>query len=186
MRKNRKARLEKQRAEDFIENAYTECLESQPVLKLDTATPTDLIEPFTIGFTGTRHGMTADQEFVITELVLEDGALPGTPSIARHGDCVGADVQFHRICRDAGSIWIVGHPPDNDSQRAFCEFDEIMPPKPYIARNHTIVDNCDVLIAAPHQRKEIRRSGTWATIRYARKQDRQLYIVLPQGKVIQE
>jgi predicted Rossmann fold nucleotide-binding protein DprA/Smf involved in DNA uptake len=38
-----------------------------------------------------------------------------------------------------------------------------------LERNHLIVAACDVLNAAPLQDEEILRSGTWATIRYARK-----------------
>jgi len=37
-----------------------------------------------------------------------------------------------------------------------------------LARNRVIVSRVDVLIAAPLQDEEITRSGTWATIRYAR------------------
>ena len=43
-----------------------------------------------LGFTGTRRGMTSDQQIRVTLLVAELG-----PKEAHHGDCVGADAEFH-------------------------------------------------------------------------------------------
>ena len=56
-------------------------------------------------------------------------------------------------------------------------------PKGYLDRNHDIVDAADVLIAAPSGTTEKRRSGTWATVRYARKLGRTICVVLPDGVV---
>ncbi len=36
-------------------------------------------------------------------------------------------------------------------------------------RNLRLVAECDVLVAAPLTDAEVRRSGTWATVRYARR-----------------
>ena len=36
-------------------------------------------------------------------------------------------------------------------------------------RNKDIVNSCDILIACPENDKEVIRSGTWSTIRYAKK-----------------
>ena len=55
------------------------------------------------------------------------------------------------------------------------------PAKDYLVRNHDIVDVCDVLVATPGQKEEQIRSGTWATIRYARKIRKQIIIVYPDG-----
>ena len=53
-----------------------------------------------------------------------------------------------------------------------------MPPKPYLKRNEDIVNKCDVLIACPiDKNKEILRSGTWATIRKARKLNKTIYLL---------
>jgi hypothetical protein len=58
-----------------------------------------------------------------------------------------------------------------------------MPAKPYLVRNHEIVDDSQVLIAAPKEFTEQLRSGTWATIRYARKIGRTVRIVFPDGSI---
>jgi hypothetical protein len=61
--------------------------------------------------------------------------------------------------------------------------DILYPTRPYLARNKDIVDACTILIATPAQNSEIQRSGTWATVRYAKsKYDRsRIVIVRPDG-----
>jgi hypothetical protein len=44
----------------------------------------------------------------------------------------------------------------------------MFPEKSYLDRNHDIVDSCSILLALPTG-QEILPSGTWATIRYARR-----------------
>jgi len=58
--------------------------------------------------------------------------------------------------------------------------------KPYLDRNQDIVDGADILIAAPNEDKEIVRSGTWSTVRYARKSKKKIILVLRSGEVIEE
>lgn len=126
------------------------------------------------GFTGTDRGMTSHQLSAVGVHLQVSGEL-------HHGDCVGADAQTHAIARRLGGLWIVGHPPDVDVKRAFCDFDVALPPRPYIDRNHDIVDACDFLLATPRGYVEELRSGTWATIRYARKIGTALRIIYPNG-----
>jgi hypothetical protein len=59
----------------------------------------------------------------------------------------------------------------------------VFPPRPYIARNHDIVNHTNYLIACPDTMKEVQRSGTWATVRYAGKHDRVVYLVYPDGRL---
>jgi hypothetical protein len=67
----------------------------------------------------------------------------------------------------------------NKTLRAFCKGDTVYPEKEYIERNHNIVDNTDMLIAFPSTKTEILKSGTWATIRYARKKGKKIIIIDP-------
>ena len=86
-----------------------------------------------------------------------------------HGDCIGADdvaaTQAYRL-----HFKIIVHPPINDAKRCFHgNYMEKKEPKEYIERNHDIVDESAGLIALPKNPKvEELRSGTWATIRYAK------------------
>ena len=91
-----------------------------------------------------------------------------------HGDCIGADTDAHNLVVDyfkenlysfVGRIII--HPPIIEYKRSFCKAKTVLPPKPYLERNHDIVDSSDVLIATPKEMEQQLRSGTWATIRYA-------------------
>jgi hypothetical protein len=102
--------------------------------------------------------------------------------IVHHGDCIGADADFHTIALSRG-LSIVIHPPENPVKRAYCSPGQVMRPKPYLDRNHDIVDSCTLLIACPSTDEEEVRSGTWATIRYARKVSRTRIIVYPSGRV---
>jgi hypothetical protein len=75
------------------------------------------------------------------------------------------------------SIIIHIYPPDNPTSRLFNQGDLIMEEKPYLKRNLDIIKNSTILIACPYDKnKEILRSGTWSTIRQARKQNLQIYI----------
>ena len=127
-----------------------------------------------IGFTGTSRGMSGFQK---TRLAQELSAVPtGTRPEFHHGDCVGSDAEAAAIARDLG-YRIVGHPPVNALARAFFPSDEEWEPQPYLVRDHDIVDVTDRLIAAPRRDLEVLRSGTWATIRYARKINRPLTLL---------
>lgn len=135
-----------------------------------------------VGFTGTRQGMTGLQRLAVKRLLAEL-----CPSEAHHGDCLGADAEFHLLAYSlTGDPRVVGHPPANNQMRAYCGFDYCHVPKPYLDRNHDIVDETDVLIAAPWGYVENERSGTWATVRYARRQGRKIYLVLSDGTVKEE
>ncbi len=84
-----------------------------------------------------------------------------------HGDCIGADAEAHDIAREF-SYGVEIHPPLESRKRAWCSSMLVHDPKPYLERNHDIVDACHLLIACPAG-PEVMRSGTWATIRYARR-----------------
>ena len=127
-----------------------------------------------VGFTGSRKGINQLQADKIKDFLKEHYVIH-----AHHGDCIGADELFHQI---ASSIVkdISIHPPDKKGLRSFCKVlgqGILLEEKPFIKRNHTIVDVCDVLIACPDSSKEKVRSGTWATIRYARKQNKEVFLV---------
>lgn len=101
---------------------------------------------------------------------------------AHHGDCIGADADFHRLA-ELNGLKTHGHPPINSSKRAFCKFDVIEEPKEYLDRNKDIVDAVDWMIFTPETKEEVLRSGTWSTVRYARKQKKPYIIVFPDGSV---
>lgn len=143
----------------------------------------------TIGFTGTQHGMNGYQMFTV-KAILQDAWARGF-RFFRHGDCIGSDEQAHEIAYGLGYMVTV-HPPINPNKRAWMGFEDhmpfwtnpgirilVLPAKDYIPRNHDIVDNSIEMIATPHESHEQLRSGTWATVRYARRCGKLKYLVLP-------
>jgi hypothetical protein len=136
-----------------------------------------------VGFTGTRNGMTETQKAAVAQLLSEL-----SPSHVIHGDCVGADAGFHVLALEQRIPIIIypgcvlGDPRRAGCQRAY----SVHKPKAFLQRNHDIVDSCEVLIATPAEYAEALRSGTWATVRYARKQGKSIRIVWPDGSVKDE
>lgn len=135
-----------------------------------------------LGFTGSKRGPMAAQSSTVFKLF---SSLP--LHILHHGDCVGSDAVAHEIAKRVDAF-IVIHPPIDSSQRAWCKgADKLFSPEPYLIRNREIIKaGIDGLIATPIQYTEVLRSGTWATIRYARKLRRHIWIVLPDGTIKEE
>lgn len=127
------------------------------------------------GFTGTRAGMNQKQKDLV-KVFLE----MHRPLAVIHGDCVGADKDFDDICAGLG-IARYCCPSNLTTQRAFTDAVLFQPPKPPLERNHDIVNASGELFACPKEMNEVMRSGTWATIRYARRQNKPVYIFYPDG-----
>lgn len=132
-----------------------------------------------VGFTGTQRGMTTAQLESLASVLWR---FAGEGSEFHHGDCIGADAQAHE-CAVALSFEPVIHPPENSIKRAWKEANRIEEPRPYLVRNRAIVAQTDILVAAPGEPDEQLRSGTWSTVRHAQKLMRQIYLILPSGRV---
>jgi len=132
-----------------------------------------------MGFSGTREGMTNGQSKKVADII--DWF---RPQEFHHGDCIGADAEIHVIARKHEYIWMIGHPPTDDSKRAFCEFDQIRLPQEYKARDKRIVIESNILVATPKDPFEVLRSGTWTTIRYGLEANIPVLIVRPDGTLM--
>lgn len=139
-----------------------------------------------VGFTGTRKGMTSAQRSAVEQWVLSHQKW----SALAHGACVGADEDAAQIFYDDRGMFgpkpIFACPSTITgltSKAALTLSDEVLPARPPLERNHNIVNMADVLLACPKGTGEERRSGTWATIRYARRLKRPVVIVWPNGEL---
>jgi hypothetical protein len=122
--------------------------------------------------------------------------IDATPDLTEfhHGDCIGSDVQADAIvCTRYGiDCAIYVHGPTDKSRVANCAAIHsrcqhiALPDKPYIERNHDIVDETDILVATPGRINEELRSGTWSTIRYARRIHHPIVIIWPDGNASKE
>lgn len=129
----------------------------------------------TVGFTGTRKGM-SDLQKERLETLLWALTSCGAQVELHHGDCIGADEEADSIAQKCHAIIHI-HPPRIASNRAYCPGDVMYAEKSYLARNKDIVDACSLLVAAPYSNQEELRSGTWSTIRYARKTGKQVFML---------
>ena len=132
-----------------------------------------------------------------------EGFLPVATGFC-HGDCIGADEQAHNVVLKY-KIPICIYPPNkrifrsnihNDlvwsgtKAKCFSEWGTLFildngnkiifySEDDYLKRNRKIIKKSDVLIATPGQKEEQLRSGTWATIRYARKRPIAIWRIAP-------
>lgn len=109
------------------------------------------------------RGAFADLDPVPSEFTT--GAAEGIDTLAAH---IGLEVwglqrTLHRVCIPAGVYY---HPCWEDPP-SFYVVERVT--GGYMKRNDRLVDHADVLLAFPRNRNEYLRSGTWATVRRARK-----------------
>lgn len=144
-----------------------------------------------VGFTGTRQGMSQAQKDTLTAWLSRNRVYQ-----FHHGSAIGADEEAVRILLDLTPVFdhiasaeIHAHPadvPQQGSAAAFILSHKKHPVAKPLARNHHIVDACELLLACPATAAEERRSGTWSTVRYARQQGKRVVIFWPDGTVTEE
>jgi hypothetical protein len=134
-----------------------------------------------IGVTGTRRGLVAAQRAALLGLMQAFG---GACQL-HHGDDMGVDAEADVLARALG--WrVVTHPPLLSGHRAYRASAEPRQPRPFLERNRDIVAEVGGLLACPGMMVEEQRSGTWATVRYARERGVPVVIVWPDGSVSRE
>ena len=132
-----------------------------------------------IGFTGTSSGMTPAQKDTLAKVLPVNSEL-------HHGDCIGSDAECHVLAR-AYHCHVVIHPHNlGKYKKAFCQGDEERPAAHPLTRNNNIVEETSWLIATPKGFIEELRSGTWSTVRRARKRNRKITIIWPDGNMKEE
>jgi len=138
-----------------------------------------------IGFTGTRYGMTMEQSDSLFRWL--DGPLADS-DVFHHGCASGADEEVVLCLKGQSAVTIVAHPSTLSgwfSLAAKDVSDAVWPTKEPLDRNRDIVDNCDVLLACPDGPERV-RSGTWATVRHARRCGKRVVIFWPDGTTTEE
>lgn len=138
-----------------------------------------------LGFTGTRQGLTDAQRDALYTYIHECPAF----SEVHHGACLGADAEFVDMIHEQGDEgWvcqIIAHPGDQPEMtdiESLKRSDLVLPRKPMFQRDRDIVNASTILLACPKGPEEV-RSGTWSTIRYARRTPCKIVIFWPDGKV---
>lgn len=127
-----------------------------------------------ISITGSRRGLTGRQRAFVLPLLADVKWLV-------HGGCIGVDRDVHRLFDypERTEVW-----PSNPEQYAWAQRAAIVHPiEPPLVRNRKIVNATPKLYAFASTYHEIQRSGTWATIRYARKIGHDVTVVWPDGSL---
>lgn len=137
-----------------------------------------------VGFTGTREGLTPAQGGALARCVRDS-----VVTTFHHGACYGADAEaVVHVQHHHPDAYIVAHPCTLTkcvSERTVKASNAARDVRAPLDRNRDIVDTADVLFACPKGPEEL-RSGTWSTIRYARKCGTPVVIFWPDGTVTKE
>lgn len=142
-----------------------------------------------LGITGTRLGLTDAQWTALP------GILAILPAVVLHGGAEGVDEELDgffalRFAREASGTVEV-YPTDaryaywTRAGIPFAAVRTIHEPLPPLVRNELMVRKADHILAFPAG-EEIARSGTWHTIRCARRAGKEITIVMPDGEVREE
>lgn len=136
-----------------------------------------------LGVTGSREGPTELQRRAFEAIIEEvDGRIQ-----LRHGSCYGVDAFCHYHVLNTvprARRRIIRHPCNIAEWTSVCfNADQSMEPKPPLERNRDIVFWSDDIIAMPKTMEEEQRSGTWATVRYARKMGKKVTVIWPDGSL---
>lgn len=136
-----------------------------------------------VGFTGSRHRITPAQVGAVASRLRMLRDVYGADEF-HHGDCVEADAAAAAVARELG-LRVVAHPPTNPRFRAWFPSDEERAPLPYLDRDRAIVEAVAVLIACPRTWVEEQRSGTWFTVRRARRRRIGRMVIGPDGALVE-
>jgi cytosine/adenosine deaminase-related metal-dependent hydrolase len=141
--------------------------------------------PPVLCFTGARTGLTPAQLAALRVV------LAGYPGATLHNGCAeGADEAALDIAYDLGlrlECWPCNY---DQRERAWNYVYEnplatLHPTAPPLERNRRMVAAASVVVACPDSPERL-RSGTWSTVREARRRGREVVIVWPDGSVTRE
>ena len=129
-------------------------------------------------FTGTRNGMTVEQQRIVRDFLMRSRQFTSFT----HGDCVGADVDFHNLVRGykKGSPIITYRVPG--PLCAMSEADLAIDEEDHLSRNRKMVNQSQFLIGTPPTSSPTKRGGTWYTLRYAQEKGKDGLVVYPDGR----
>jgi hypothetical protein len=132
-----------------------------------------------ISVTATRIGLTTKQSKAAVMLLRKL-----KPDILIHGAANGGDSELHDLAKLMGinvEVYPAVGVASNVNNLHYVDGDVIHFPAAPLVRNKTMIDAASITLAFPGEMYEVLRSGTWASIRYARSKGTTLYIIYPNG-----
>jgi hypothetical protein len=136
-------------------------------------------DPVRVGISGTQRGATEAQKRTLR-------AILGSPDVTGlvHGGCHGVDEEADELYRQAHGLPGRTVYPAIGGRGRYPDPDHLHAPRPPLERNRLIVRDAELMVIVPRQGREIRRSGTWATCRYARAAGVPTVIIYPDGTAL--
>lgn len=135
------------------------------------------------GLTATRAGLTGYQK---TNLNVAFHWLSGNPKTANfkllNGCAIGGDEEASLLLPSWRCVGFPARHKDS-SEKARRHCGELRAEAPPLTRNGHILAESHTLFGCPQGEAEELRSGTWATVRAARRMDLPLVLFLPSGQV---
>lgn len=132
------------------------------------------------GVTGTREGIISHQHrwlLPVMRKFKDQGFI-----LQHNGDCIHADYWMAWAWRRVQGL-VELHPPLKKDGRAWFKGDFEHDPQDYGVRDQYIVDRSEMMVVMPRDMHEITRSGTWMTVRMARRKGIPRLIVWPDGRL---
>jgi hypothetical protein len=176
---------------DYPVTEYTSVNEIAEVFRGNADSPVPVT--VRIGITGTREHPSDSQRNTLGMLITACMTVAISNREIHHGCATGADEFAHQIALTIPGLDIHGHPGYGHNRESPhqmiirpAEFTSLWRAKLYRDRNYDIVAACDLLIAIPQypendSRSE--RSGTWQTVRIARRARISIIEVTPTGSL---
>jgi hypothetical protein len=136
-----------------------------------------------VGFTGTsKRALTPEQRHSLRVVLRNLGV-----EEFHHGGCIHADAEAQEVVKSIDpnvQVFIYSSNREHTwSLDSFLNADTVYAPKHPLTRNKDIVRASERLVACPKLMVPEQRSGTWATIRYAKKQEKEVTIIWPDGTI---
>lgn len=122
-----------------------------------------------ISFIGAPGGMNAYQKTSVERLLKMF-----EPTEVHHGDCLGADEEFHNIATRL-NLYTASHPQKDEELKANCMANHINLAKSKERANRDLVKVCELLLAAPDV-PEGHFDPTWMVIRTAKRTGRAVVV----------
>jgi hypothetical protein len=131
-----------------------------------------------IGISGTRKGVTKEQEATLRRILSSRGITRLT-----HGGCHGVDEEADAIYRESQPFPVVSVFPAISGRGKYPRPEIIHHEMEPLKRNPLIVEDSELMLIVPAQFNETPRGGTWTTYRYAIKYGVLTIIILPDGTI---
>lgn len=130
--------------------------------------------------TGTQRGITFAQHQAVRRFLARYQRIEEFHS----GACIGADYAVNNIvARRVPGVELHLWPCTIRSKQAIGPCHVRHAEREPMDRNQEMVNRCQILLAFPGEREEVLRSGTWATIRRARKAFKTIVYFFPDGTI---